>query len=216
MSGILFWIFVGLLAYVYAGYPLLLALLARARKKALYPPAAAEPCVTLLIAAYNEERCLAKKLENALSLDYPPAKLQILVAADGSDDGTVAIARAFASRGVELSYQPARQGKMAAINNAMPAARGELVVFSDANNLFEPAALRELVGPFAAPEVGAVSGAKHILKDAGALSSSEGLYWKYEAFIKRQETRLGSCTGVSGEIFAIRRELFVPAPRGII
>lgn len=215
MSGILFWIFVALIGYVYLGYPLLLALLARTRKKPVYPPGE-EPTVTLLIAAYNEESCIARKLENALSLAYPAEKMQILVAADGSDDRTVNIVQQFAGRGVELSYQPARQGKMAAIQHAMPSARGEVIVFSDANNLYETDTLLALVAPFVSVQVGAVSGAKHILKDAGVLSSSEGLYWKYEAFIKRQETRLGSCSGVSGEIFAIRKALFTPAPEGTI
>lgn len=215
MIGLLFWLSVGLIAYVYIGYPLLLLLLAKLRPKTAYPSAEA-PAVTLLIAAYNEESCIAQKLENTLSLDYPANKLQILVAADGSNDRTLEIVQTYAPRGVELSYQPQREGKMAAINRAMQAVRGEVVVFSDANNHFEASTLRALVVPFASAGVGAVSGAKHILKGSGALASSEGLYWKYEAFIKKQETRLGSCSGVSGEIFAIRKQLFEPAPRGII
>lgn len=216
MIGILFWMSIGMVAYVYFGYPILLSLLVSLRKKTGYPVADEVPAVTLLIAAYNEESCIAQKLENTLSLEYPGDKLQILVAADGSDDGTVEIVRGFASRGVELSYQPQREGKMAAINRAMPAVRGEVIVFSDANNHFEANTLGALVAPFASVGVGAVSGAKHIFKGVGALGNSEGLYWKYEAFIKKQETRLGSCSGVSGEIFAIRKQLFEPAPRGII
>ncbi len=215
MSGILFWIFIALIGYVYFGYPLLLALLARMSRRPDFPPTA-EPTLTLLIAAYNEESCIARKLDNALTLAYPRDKLQILVAADGSDDRTADIVRQYASQGVELSYQPVRQGKMAAITRALAVARGDVIVFSDANNIYETDTLRALVAPFASAQVGAVSGAKHILKDDGALSSSEGLYWKYESFIKRQETRLSSCTGVSGEIFAIRKALFAPAPRGTI
>lgn len=215
MSGILFWVFVLLIVYVYLGYPVLLALLARFRRKPDFPPGDA-PAVTLLIAAYNEESCIANKLDNALSLNFPREKLQILVAADGSDDRTADIVRQYASRGVELSYQPERQGKMAAITRAMAACRGEVIVFSDANNFYETDTLRALVTPFGCAQVGAVSGAKHIFKDDGALSRSEGLYWKYEALIKKQETRLGSCSGVSGEIFAIRKALFTPAPKGTI
>jgi cellulose synthase/poly-beta-1,6-N-acetylglucosamine synthase-like glycosyltransferase len=175
-----------------------------------------EPSVTLLIAAYNEEAFIRQKLENALHLDYPAEKLQILVAADGSDDQTADIVRSFAAQGVQLSFQPARLGKMAAINRAMELARGEVVVFSDANNLYEPGTLRALVLPFGDPLVGGVSGAKHVIQAQDGLSKSEGLYWKYESFIKKQETRLGSCSGVSGEVFAIRRHLFEPAPAGII
>ena len=211
----LFWFCVGIVLYTYVGYPALLTLLARTRRKPLARPPH-EPTVTLLVAAYNEEGWLGRKLENALQLDYPREKLQILVAADGSDDRTPDIARAYAERGVELSYQPARQGKMAAINRAMAMAQGDIIVFSDANNLYEPGTLRALVSPFSDPRIGGVSGAKHVLTGEDGLSASEGLYWKYEAFIKKQETRLGSCSGVSGEIFAIRRSLFEPAPPGII
>lgn len=215
MIGFLFWFFVLMIVYVYAGYPILLVVLAKFRKKTAYP-SDYTPAVTLLIAAYNEEKCIGQKLDNSLGLDYPVGQMQILVAADGSDDGTVEIVRRYADRGAELSYQPLREGKMAAINRAMAAARGDIVVFSDANNTYEAHTIRAMAAPFAMAEVGAVSGAKHILKEEGALGSSEGLYWKYEAFIKKQETRLGSCSGVSGEAFAIRKDLFEPAPRGII
>lgn len=211
----LFWFCVGSIAYVYAGYPALLALLARTRPRPK-PYPAATPSVTLLIAAYNEQAVIGEKLENTLALDYPADRLQIIVAADGSDDGTPDLVRAFAGRGVELSYSPPRRGKMAAINRAMAQGRGEIVVFSDANNLYASDALRELTAPFADPTVGAVSGAKQILKGDGALGESEGMYWKYESFIKEQETRLGCCTGVAGEIFALRRDLWELAPDGII
>lgn len=215
MLGLLFWFCVLGVMYVYAGYPLLLAIFARLFSR---PVLTAEitPTVTLLIAAYNEEAVIAGKLENCLALDYPAEKLQVLVAADGSTDRTVDIVRSFSSRGVELCYEPARRGKMAAINHAMQAARGEIVVFSDANNYYRRDALRELIRPFADPTVGAVSGAKHIVKGDGQLGEAEGLYWKYESFIKEQEARLWTCTAVAGEIFAIRRELFTPAPEEVI
>ncbi len=207
MSGRLFWFFVALVGYVYAGYPALLSILARLRPAQSFAPPADLPAVTLLIAAYNEQGVIAAKLENSLALDYPRDRLQILVAADGSDDATSAIVASFADRGVELSYRPERAGKLAAIMRALPHAQGEIVVLSDANNLYDPGALRALVAPFADPRVGAVSGAKVIAKGDGALGDSEGLYWKYESYIKRQETRLGSCTGAVGEIMAVRRSL---------
>lgn len=215
MMAAFFWLSAGLILYTYLGYPLLLALAARTRPEPpFYPPAT--PTVTLLIAAYNEQALIAQKLENALSLDYPRERLQILVAADGSNDRTADIVRQYAARGVELAYQPQRQGKMAAINRAVAFARGEILVFSDANNLYEPTALRHLIRPFVDYTVGAVSGAKTILKGDGLLGESEGLYWTYESFIKKQETRLGNCTGVAGEILAIRRSLFQPPPQEII
>jgi cellulose synthase/poly-beta-1,6-N-acetylglucosamine synthase-like glycosyltransferase len=215
MSGILFWLFVFGVFYVYAGYPLLLAILARVFPRPI-ATGSELPTLTLLIAAHNEEAAIAEKLQNSLSLKYPADKLQILVAADGSDDRTAEIVSSFAARGVELSYELARRGKMSAINRAMQIARSEIVLFSDANNMYAADTLLELMRFFSDPQVGAVSGAKHILSGDGSLGDTEGLYWKYESFIKKQETRLGSCTGAVGEIFAIRRKLFTLPPAKII
>lgn len=215
MIGTLFWLFVGCILYVYAGYPLILAILARTRPEP-ETNSTIMPTVTLLIAAYNEQAVIAEKLENSLALEYPRDRLQILVAVDGSDDGTAEIVRSYASRGVELSYNLARNGKMAAINRAMAKATGEIVLFSDANNLYEANVIRELVQPFQDPRVGAATGAKIIASGDGALGESEGLYWKYESFIKQQETRLGSCMAVVGEVLAMRRNLFEAPPDYII
>jgi cellulose synthase/poly-beta-1,6-N-acetylglucosamine synthase-like glycosyltransferase len=215
MIGILFWLCVAGIFYVYAGYPLILALFASLRPR----PGAYEPylpTVTLLITAYNEQEVIAAKLENSLALDYPPERLQILVAADGSNDRTVEIVKSFTPHRVELSYDTARRGKMAAINRAMPLVRHEILVFSDANNFYEPSTLRELVKPFSDPKVGAVAGSKRIVEAGSALGEADSLYWRYESFIKKQETRLGSCTGVSGEVFAIRRDLFSSPPDSVI
>lgn len=215
MIGILFWLCVVGIFYVYAGYPLILTLLASFRPRpGAYKPYL--PTVTLLITAYNEQEVIAAKLENSLALDYLPERLQILVAADGCDDRTVEIIRSFAPRRVELSYDPDRRGKMAAINRAMPLVRHEILVFSDANNFYEASTLRELVKPFSDPMVGAVAGSKRIVKEDSALGEADSLYWRYESFIKKQETRLGSCTGVSGEVFAIRRDLFESPPDSVI
>src|SRR5512133_748042 len=215
MIAFLFWLSVLIIVYIFACYPALLAILAQTRKKA---DAAEpyEPSVTLLIAAYNEEDYIQRKLENSLELDYPADRLQILVVADGSNDRTPEIVRSYQEKHVDLCYQPERQGKLAAIDRAMEFAMGDIVLFSDANNVYEPGTLKALVIPFADPTVGGVSGAKHIIKNDGLLGESEGLYWKYESFIKKQETRLGSCSGVSGEIFDIRKVLYEPAPKKII
>ena len=202
--------------YVYAGYPALLTLIARiwGRKDEYYTPII--PSVTLLIAAYNEEAVIAEKLDNSLALDYPAGCLQIIVTADGSNDDTPDIVRRYAQRGVKLAYEPARRGKMAAINRAMSLAKGDIVVFSDANNMYDTHTLHELVKPFSNPTVGAVSGAKQILKGDGALGESEGLYWKYESFIKQQESLIDSCSGAAGEILALRRTLFESPPDEVI
>ncbi len=206
---------VGLIGYTYVGYPLALAVLARLRPRPIHL-ATHTPSVTLLIAAYNEADFIAQKLDNSLALDYPAECLQILVAADGSNDRTPDIVAEYADRGVMLSYEPARQGKMAAINRAMPQATGEIVVFSDANNLYQPNTLRELVKPLADLQVGIASGAKQIIEGDGALGESEGLYWRYESFIKKQETAVDSCVGVAGELLAMRRALFESPPPEII
>jgi cellulose synthase/poly-beta-1,6-N-acetylglucosamine synthase-like glycosyltransferase len=204
-----------MIVYTYLGYPLLLALLAPLGNGTSYPKTES-PAVTLLIAAYNEQAVIQKKLENSLALDYPPDRLQIIVAADGSDDKTVEIVKRYAHRGVQLSYDPRRRGKMAAINRAMKYARSEIVVFTDANNLYAKDTIAELVAPFSNPKVGAVAGAKMITESGDVLGKSEGLYWKYESFIKEKETKLGTCTGISGEVFALRRALFEPPPEKII
>jgi biofilm PGA synthesis N-glycosyltransferase PgaC len=215
VTGLIFWLSSIFILYVYLGYPLFLFLLAK-----LYPRLPEYPLnmpnISLLIAAYNEQDVINAKLENVLALDYPIEKLQIIVVADGSSDNTPDIVRSYMKRGVELSYQPERRGKMAAINRAIPIARNEIIVFSDANNMYSPKTLRELVKPFSDPRVGGVSGSKNLLDSRDALTRADSLYWQYESFIKTQETRLGSCTGVSGEILAIRTSLFQAPPDWII
>jgi len=180
LFALIFWISLFLILYSYIGYPILIALLARIRAGA-ESYSESTPYLTVLIPAYNEEACISKKLDNTLSLDYPREKLQILVAADGSSDRTASIAEDYKSFGVELCYVPERNGKMAAIIRAMGFVRGEIVVFSDANNMYDKQALRELILPFSDPKVGSTTGAKIIIEDGRDLSSAEGLYWKYES-----------------------------------
>jgi poly-beta-1,6-N-acetyl-D-glucosamine synthase len=216
MIGLIFWLCVGLILYTYAGYPLLLTGLALLRERPSFAPPSIAPSVTLLISAYNEEAVIAAKLENAFALEYPKDRLRIVVAADGSDDRTVSIVESFAGRGVLCSYSSARAGKMRAIQHAIATITTDLVVFSDANNMYQPDFLARLCEPFSDPAVGATVGAKVIAAEDGSLAKADGLYWKYESFIKRQESRLGSCTGVLGEALAIRRGLFDAPPAGII
>jgi len=215
MLGIFFWLFVLLIVYTYAGYPFLIWLFSRvaSRPKA---DAAITPYITLLIAAFNEEKVIAQKIENSLQLIYPRDRLQILVMDDGSEDRTQEIVKSYADRGVELAYNPPRRGKMAAINRAIQQARGEIVLFSDASNSYAADVVTEIAAPFSDPRVGAVVGARAIEAGEGGLGESEGLYWKYESFIQKNESLLGCCTGIVGEILAIRRDLFTPPPDGII
>jgi cellulose synthase/poly-beta-1,6-N-acetylglucosamine synthase-like glycosyltransferase len=214
MYGALFWACVLFVFYVYLGYPILITILAAIRKAPAYD-ANFEPTVTLLIAAYNEEKIIAEKLENSLSLDYPRNRLQILVADDGSDDGTRDIIRSYADRGVELVSFSRRRGKLSALNNAMQRVRNEIVLLSDADNYYRPDTLREIVKPFSDPSVGAVSGGRVVIGKS-SLGEAEGMYWKYEEFIKRQEAKVGSCVGVAGDALAVRRELYTFPPQNII
>lgn len=215
MAGILFWTCLLAIFYVYAGYPLLVSLLARFRPQTPVFPEHL-PGLTLIIAAYNEEKVMAAKLENCLNLDYPRNRLQILIAADGSSDRTVEIVHSFARQGIELSFSEQRRGKAAAINRAIKQARHEIVVFSDANNSYDSQALKHLARPFSDPGIGAVTGSKSLLKSESHLAQADNLYWRYESFLKTQETRIGCTVGVAGEILALRRSLFKPIPERII
>jgi len=215
LAAILFWCAVGFILYTYIGYPLIIGLLSRFVTATEYSLQQL-PSVSLLIPAYNEEDVIGRKIQNSLDLDYPKDKLQILVAADGSNDRTPDIVRSFEKDGIGLNYLPERGGKMAAINRAVPDCTGDIIVFSDANNIYTSDAILYLIRPFADPKVGATSGSKRIIEDERDLSSSEGLYWKYESIIKKNETLLGSTITAVGEILAIRKKLFISAPQNII
>ena len=215
LAGILFWISLALILYTYLGYPTLITLLSYFKPRRTFSSREL-PEITLIIVAFNEEIVIEQKINNSLQLDYPPGKLQILVAADGSNDQTTSIVKAYADQGVDLSYEPQRRGKIAAMNRAADQARGEILVFSDANNMYTPQALRHLVAPFSDPRVGGVVGAKKYYQEGTNLEKSESLYWRYESWIKKKETRLGSCTANSGEIFAMRKACYVPPPTSII
>lgn len=218
MTAAAFWAATLWIVYVHAGYPLVLwtlALLRRSRPARDGTPGDL-PSLTIVIAAHDEQDVIAEKLENTLDLDYPAEKRRVIVASEGSRDATVEIVERFAARGVEQSFRPERRGKVAAINEAVSRARGEIVVFSDANNFYERDALRRLAAAFEDPRVGAATGSKCVRRDDGSVAESEGLYWRYESFIKRQEARLSSCIGAAGEILAVRRELLEPIPAGVI
>ncbi|MGQ0658577.1 MAG: glycosyltransferase family 2 protein [Chromatiales bacterium] len=169
------------------------------------------PSMSLIIAAYNEEDSIAARLDNALMLNYPRDALQIIVASDGSDDGTEAIVRGYAERGVRLLSCP-RRGKIHALNDAVAHATGEILVFSDANSMYEPEALRNLARNFADLEVGGVGGNTVYSQRVDSDSSSRGedLYWNYDKWLKRMESLTGSIISAHGAIYAIRRELYQP------
>jgi poly-beta-1,6-N-acetyl-D-glucosamine synthase len=205
----------GLVAYVIAGYPLLVGLLARVKPRPLRSDAGHRPTLSLVVVAYNEAAVIEEKLRNCAQLDYPADRLELIVIADGSDDGTPDRVRA--AGGVTLLFEPQRRGKLMAMNRAARHARGEIIVFSDANNLYSRDALLELAAPFADPAVGVVTGRKAIADDTGSvLDETESLYWRYESQIKAWENAAGSVTGVAGEILAFRRESYPELDTGMM
>ncbi len=224
---ILFWLSLVYILYAYAGYPLALWIWARVRPRPVAKAApAAEPLVTAVVAARNEERNIGKRIENLLSQTYPPRKLEIVVVSDGSTDGTERVVEEYAAREtahierggerfprLRLARIPESRGKPNALNTGVGLAHGEIVVFADARQAFDPGAVRELVGNFADPAVGSVSGELAFYDRPGAGVKTEiGLYWKIEKWIRKTEGLVHSIAGATGAIYAIRRELFERIP----
>jgi cellulose synthase/poly-beta-1,6-N-acetylglucosamine synthase-like glycosyltransferase len=209
---ILFWTSALFLFYAYAGYPLVLWLWSRLFPgKPLRKDPSSLPSVTLLISAYNEKRAIAEKLDNSLALDYPRHLLEIIVISDGSTDGTNEIARGYADRGVGLRVFEGRLGKTACLNRVVPDSSGEVVVFSDANALYDAGAIRSLAANFSEPAVGFVTGSTWYAAAPGSgEAATVGMYAALEQFTKQAESRIGSCVGADGAIFAIRRHLYLP------
>ncbi len=199
------------LLYTYAGYPLLLVVLSRLCGRAVQRDEECRPFVSVIITAYNEERDLAAKLDNTLALDYPAARLEIIVTSDCSTDDTDEIARSYAPRGVRLHRQTERLGKTAAQNAAVELARGEVLLFSDATTMYQPDVLRVMMPSFADASVGCVAG-RLIYTDPARSSVGQGArsYWGYETFLKRHESRVCSLIGASGCLYAVRRAAYVP------
>jgi cellulose synthase/poly-beta-1,6-N-acetylglucosamine synthase-like glycosyltransferase len=198
------------LLYVLAGYPLLLALLARGRRRAISKQFS-ERAVTILLPVRNGDRWIRGKLESILALDYPRELLEILVISDGSTDQTEAIAQEFAAQGVVM-ISVSRGGKAAALNAGMRRARGEILFFTDVRQQLDRAALRELVACFGDPSIGVASG-ELIIRDGTSREEADvGLYWRYEKWIRRHLSQLDSVLGATGCIYAMRRELSVEMP----
>nr|WP_282571405.1 glycosyltransferase family 2 protein [Methylonatrum kenyense] len=199
--------------YIYLGYPLLLAILARSAR----PVALREdhrPRVSILIPAYNEAAVIEQTLHNKLDLDYPADRLEILVVSDAADDGTDAIVESIAAGSrvrLHLFRQSSRQGKTAGLNRLVDAARGEVVAFSDANSIWAQDALAKLVRNFADPTVGYVSGRMlYTHPDGSLVGDGSSAFMRYENWLWRQETAVGSVVGVDGGIDAMRRDLYQP------
>jgi cellulose synthase/poly-beta-1,6-N-acetylglucosamine synthase-like glycosyltransferase len=207
-----FWLAAGALVYVYAGFPALVGAVGWARRRTVHKKPIT-PSVSLIIAAYNEEESIGRRLENALALDYPQEALEIIVASDGSTDQTEEIVERFVNSRVRLLRLP-RRGKIPALNAAVAQAQGEILVFSDANSMCEPQALRKLAQNFADAQVGGAVGntGYYISPQSESSSRGEGLYWSYDTWLKQLESFSGSVVSAHGGLYAIRRELYKPVP----
>ncbi|MCX5699820.1 MAG: glycosyltransferase family 2 protein [Candidatus Omnitrophica bacterium] len=205
---IIFWFFCGLTFFIYCLYPVIIFLLAKimgkeARKEEI------TPFVSLIIAVHDEEKVIKDKVLNALALDYPADKLEIIFALDGCADKTHQILLGFSDSRIIIVNNPQRLGKVAALNKTVPLAKGQIILFSDANSIYETDALKKLIRNFADERVGCVSGRLSYLDtDSTCVGKGENLYWKYETFIKIQESKLGKLLVTNGSIQAVRKHAY--------
>ncbi len=209
---IIFFLNLFIVLYVYFGYPLLLLILS-SFKSIKVGKAKIEPNVSFIISAFNEEKNIASKIDNTLSLDYPKEKIEIIVASDGSTDRTDQIVGNYRGNGVKLLRIEGRQGKTEAQNQAVGNASGEIIIFSDATTYYNKDVIKKIVRNFADERVGCVGGALSYVDEHGfEAGKNEGVYWKYEKKIKTLESRVTSLIGVSGCLYAVRKDLYEDIP----
>lgn len=210
---IIFWILAAIIFYTYIGYGIVLFVLIKIKRLFIRKTIStlsedSLPEITLLVAAYNEQDYVQKKVENSRSLVYPTGKLHMIWVTDGSSDQTPDLLRQYGD--VEVLHRPERAGKIAAMNRAIHFVKTPIVVFSDANTMLGKDSMMKIAQMFADPGVGCVSGEKRIFnaEEEAASAAGEGLYWKYESALKRWDAELFSAVGAAGELFAIRTNLF--------
>ena len=207
-----FFVSLGCIGYAYVGYLIVLWVLTRiVTVPTNYEPTSVLPKVSLIISVYNEEAVLPDKLTNSLQLDYPRELLEVIVVSDGSTDGTAEIVKSFADRGIILKSYQGRIGKTACLNRAVADLSSDVVIFSDANAMYPPNTVRALIAPFTDSRIGFVTGGtSYVAGSNGQMGESIGVYAQLEQMTKLLESRLGSCVGADGAMFAIRRLLYEP------
>ena len=201
-----FWIFVGLSVYSYLLFPLSLFVLAIMFRRP-WQKQDKRPLVSVVISVFNEEKVIAEKIHNTLNLDYPADKLELLIISDGSTDRTEDVVRGYHDGRVVLKAHGERSGKTACLNRAVPEARGEIILFTDANSMFPRDILLKVVRNFADPEIGLVTGWTRY-GDVDQKEDTTGIYSRFEKWTKIQESQISSCVGADGAVFAIRKELY--------
>ncbi len=207
-----FWVCVGFAGYTYIGYPLLLHVLATRTPRRPHDPQLGYPAVTVIIPAYNEEAVIARKIRNVLFCAYPLERLQVIVVVDGASDATAARASEVRDPRVTVLCKANREGKMAAINDAMEHASAPITVLTDAAELFEADTIARLAAHFSDPKVGAVSGELQLVDQHTGVSRNLGRYWAYEKMIRADEATVGSVVGATGPVYALRTKLFRRLP----
>lgn len=212
---IVFWAMVAVVLFTYAVFPAIVFVRGRLMRRP-YKSADITPPISMIIAAHNEADSIAAKIDNILAMDYPREQLEVIIASDGSNDGTNEIVQSYASQHVTLLALP-RQGKAPALDAAVAASHSEILVFSDANSMYHPGALRAIARPFADPEVGGVAGNQvYLTKRADALSGDgEQSYWSFDRKLKQSQSKAGNAISATGAIYAIRRALFRGVPVGV-
>lgn len=204
----IFFLFLFLAIYPYLIYPPLLLAWGRLADRT-WRQKHAVPMVTMIIAVYNEERVIREKIDNALSLDYPKELLEVIVVSDGSTDRTNQIAASIADPRLVLMAYPERKGKTACLNQVVPKAKGDILIFTDANSMFPAATIVKLVRNFCDEQIGLVTGWTKY-RNAGGEEETAGLYARLEKVIKCAESRISSCVGADGAVFAMRKALYRP------
>lgn len=212
---LLFWLLIASGIYCYFGYPVLLFILAKFFPRKIQK-APIFPTVSIILSVWNEQDVIEGKLRNLSNLNYPKEKTEILIGSDASDDRTNAIIQGYPDPRLRLFVNPVRQGKMATLNNLVQNARHEILIFTDARQLLDANAITELTANFSDPYVGCVSGELVLSEGKTAASRGINLYWNYEKFIRRQESRFHSMLGATGAIYAMRRKLFMSGPDDMV
>lgn len=210
MAEAVFWTMLALLLYSFVGYPLAVRVLAAMAPKRHAVDEGYLAPVSIVLSVYNEEGVIREKIDNFLNLDYPQERLELIVVSDTCSDRTEEIVKAFESNRIRLLVQEKRSGKTLNLNRGVSEAKGEIIVFTDANSMFDRDAVRKLVRHFADPSIGLVSGKSIYLNSANGTEETGGLYRRYEDYIKEQESRVCSIIGADGAIYALRKSLYAP------
>ncbi|MFZ0389930.1 MAG: glycosyltransferase family 2 protein [Calditrichia bacterium] len=213
MLQFLFFLSIGILVYVYFLYPFLIWFISLIHSREIKPDGSYLPSISLIIAAYNEENVIEEKIRNSLNLNYPKEKLEIIIVSDGSEDATNHLVKKYRDKGVILFEKSPRGGKTRALIYSIPKSRNNIVILSDANTMYHPNSIRELVRYMKDKRVGAVTGDVKIINESNEFGRQENLYYLYERFIQLCESKIGSIIGVDGAMYALRKEAYLePSP----